>query len=205
MRVKDDVRKRAVDGATGADMVKKENLPKVMQVKNFGRSGQTKYTHLADQDTSNWESGWFKKRDLYVWCYTAPRNLCHYTHVPLTCSTLRTFFHCCGKQHSGQDEAQDGWRAWRLGHCWACKAWIQQATTAIARGAFLVIHCDFKCIMYDDIAFSRQASLAVSVALCLGKSLWHAEWRCAAFIQYREGHCALVEVHGVVVIEEREH
>lgn len=73
MRVKDDVRKRAVDGATGADMVKKENLPKVMQVKNFGRSGQTKYTHLADQDTSNWESGWFKKRDLYVWCYTAPQ------------------------------------------------------------------------------------------------------------------------------------
>lgn len=27
-------------------------LPKVMQVKRFGRKGNTKYTHLADQDTS---------------------------------------------------------------------------------------------------------------------------------------------------------
>ena len=56
--------------------------------------------------------------------------------------------------------------------------------------------------MYDDIAFSRQASLPVSVALCLGECLWHAEWRCAAFIQYREGHRALVEVHVDILTEE---
>lgn len=29
-----------------------------MQVKNFGRSGRTKYTHLVDQDTTNFESAW---------------------------------------------------------------------------------------------------------------------------------------------------
>jgi len=33
-------------------------LPKVMQVKNFGRSGRTKYTHLVDQDTTSFDSPW---------------------------------------------------------------------------------------------------------------------------------------------------
>ena len=28
------------------------------QVKNFGRSGRTKYTHLVDQDTTSFESPW---------------------------------------------------------------------------------------------------------------------------------------------------
>jgi hypothetical protein len=49
---KPDVRRRSYDEATGEDRCKKEALPKVMQVKNFGRKGQTKYTHLRDQDTS---------------------------------------------------------------------------------------------------------------------------------------------------------
>ena len=33
-------------------------LSQVMQVKNFGRSGRTKYTHLVDQDTTSFDSPW---------------------------------------------------------------------------------------------------------------------------------------------------
>ena len=29
-----------------------------LQVKNFGRSGRTKYTHLVDQDTTQYDSAW---------------------------------------------------------------------------------------------------------------------------------------------------
>eukprot|EP00644_Phytophthora_capsici_P000229 jgi/Phyca11/525599/estExt2_fgenesh1_pm.C_PHYCAscaffold_40140 len=58
IRTKDDVRKRDATEATLEDKFNKEMLPAVMQVKNFGRAGRTKYTHLADQDTSSRESLW---------------------------------------------------------------------------------------------------------------------------------------------------
>merc|ERR1711862_349891 len=48
----EDLYKRDTTGATGEDHFNKAVLPKVMQVKNFGRMGRTKYTHLLDQDTS---------------------------------------------------------------------------------------------------------------------------------------------------------
>ena len=47
-----DVYTRDFSGATLEDHFDKTVLPKVMQVKNFGRSGRTKYTHLVDQDTT---------------------------------------------------------------------------------------------------------------------------------------------------------
>ncbi|XP_030848959.1 microfibrillar-associated protein 1-like isoform X2 [Strongylocentrotus purpuratus] len=53
-----EVLKRDVSGATLEDHFDKTVLPKVMQVKNFGRSGRTKYTHLVDQDTTTMESPW---------------------------------------------------------------------------------------------------------------------------------------------------
>ncbi|EFA80541.1 microfibrillar-associated protein 1-like protein [Heterostelium album PN500] len=46
------IKNKDFSGATGEDKFNRELLPKIMQVKNFGKGGRTKYTHLADQDTS---------------------------------------------------------------------------------------------------------------------------------------------------------
>ncbi|XP_056134271.1 microfibrillar-associated protein 1 [Lampris incognitus] len=53
-----DVYKRDFSAPTLEDHFNKTILPKVMQVKNFGRSGRTKYTHLVDQDTTSFDSAW---------------------------------------------------------------------------------------------------------------------------------------------------
>ena len=47
-----DVRKNNFNEPTLDDKFDKEKLPAVLQVKNFGKRGRTKYTHLADQDTT---------------------------------------------------------------------------------------------------------------------------------------------------------
>jgi len=54
----EDVLKRDTTGATLEDRFDKTVLPKVMQVKNFGRSSRTKYTHLVDQDTTQFDAAW---------------------------------------------------------------------------------------------------------------------------------------------------
>eukprot|EP01123_Difflugia_compressa_P005910 TRINITY_DN18025_c0_g1_i1.p1 TRINITY_DN18025_c0_g1~~TRINITY_DN18025_c0_g1_i1.p1 ORF type:complete len:106 (-),score=27.27 TRINITY_DN18025_c0_g1_i1:15-332(-) len=44
---------------TGEDKwIDRTLLPKVMQVKNFGRAGRTKYTHLKNEDTSKADDPW---------------------------------------------------------------------------------------------------------------------------------------------------
>lgn len=57
----DSIYKRDFSGATLEDHFNKTVLPKVMQVKNFGRSGRTKYTHLVDQDTTQFDSPWISE------------------------------------------------------------------------------------------------------------------------------------------------
>jgi microfibrillar-associated protein 1 len=52
------VLQRDYSAPTLEDHFDKTILPKVMQVKNFGRSGRTKYTHLVDQDTTSFDSPW---------------------------------------------------------------------------------------------------------------------------------------------------
>ena len=56
--VEDELYKRDFSKPTLEDHFDKTALPKVMQVKNFGRSGRTKYTHLLDQDTTDQDSAW---------------------------------------------------------------------------------------------------------------------------------------------------
>ncbi|OBZ85615.1 Microfibrillar-associated protein 1 [Choanephora cucurbitarum] len=56
----DEIFKRDYSAPTVDEVRNKELLPKVMQVKNFGLAGRTKYTHLVDQDTSSKESPWAK-------------------------------------------------------------------------------------------------------------------------------------------------
>lgn len=52
------------------DHFDKTVIPKVMQVKNFGRSGRTKYTHLVDQDTTQMDSPWTQDNTLAMKFHT---------------------------------------------------------------------------------------------------------------------------------------
>ncbi|PWA57329.1 Micro-fibrillar-associated protein 1, C-terminal [Artemisia annua] len=54
----DGVYRRDYSSPTGEDKMDKTILPKVMQVKHFGRSGRTKWTHLVNEDTTDWNNPW---------------------------------------------------------------------------------------------------------------------------------------------------
>ncbi|GKV07607.1 hypothetical protein SLEP1_g19357 [Rubroshorea leprosula] len=54
----DGIFTRDFSAPTGEDRMDKTILPKVMQVKHFGRSGRTKWTHLVNEDTTDWNNPW---------------------------------------------------------------------------------------------------------------------------------------------------
>ncbi|KAI6686076.1 hypothetical protein NL676_031989 [Syzygium grande] len=54
----DYIYSRDFSAPTGDDKMDKTILPKVMQVKHFGRSGRTKWTHLVNEDTTDWNNPW---------------------------------------------------------------------------------------------------------------------------------------------------
>ncbi|CAH3167420.1 unnamed protein product, partial [Porites lobata] len=66
----DDVYKRDFAKPTLEDHFDKTVIPKVMQVKNFGRSGRTKYTHLVEQDTTQMDSPWTQDNTLAMKFHT---------------------------------------------------------------------------------------------------------------------------------------
>ncbi|CAD2099376.1 micro-fibrillar-associated protein, putative [Plasmodium vinckei] len=57
---KEEIYRRDYNEPTYEDKIDKEKLPKVLQVRRgkFGKQGQTKYTHLLDNDTSKKDSLW---------------------------------------------------------------------------------------------------------------------------------------------------
>ncbi|KAK9845076.1 hypothetical protein WJX74_010315 [Apatococcus lobatus] len=52
----ENIFRRDYSNPTGEDKMDKTVLPKIMQVKNFGRRGRTKWTHLVNEDTTEFDN-----------------------------------------------------------------------------------------------------------------------------------------------------
>ena len=70
-----DIFRRDFSAPTGEDKLDKTILPKVMQVKHFGRSGRTKWTHLVAEDTTDWTDPYVSYS--YLSLYLGPYHVYH--------------------------------------------------------------------------------------------------------------------------------
>ena len=61
MDTDDEVLKRDYDAPTVEETVDRTLLPEVMQVKDFGKIGRTKWTHLSKEDTTARDAGWAQR------------------------------------------------------------------------------------------------------------------------------------------------
>jgi microfibrillar-associated protein 1 len=59
----DKLLNRDYSAPTAADAGNKEMLPETMQVKDFGKRGRTKWTHLTAEDTTAFVDGWGDKKN----------------------------------------------------------------------------------------------------------------------------------------------
>ncbi|MBW0516273.1 hypothetical protein O181_055988 [Austropuccinia psidii MF-1] len=58
----DILKKYDFSAPTEGTLTKIELLPKVMQVRDFGKMSRTKWTHLVNEDTTSFDSGWSQQK-----------------------------------------------------------------------------------------------------------------------------------------------
>ena len=64
----DDIRNRDFHAPTEKDMVDKRTLPKIMQVREFGKRSQSKWTYLRNEDTTKNKDWLYEAQTKYAYC-----------------------------------------------------------------------------------------------------------------------------------------
>ena len=67
VKTEDDIRNRDFHAPTEKDMVDKRTLPKIMQVREFGKRSQSKWTYLRNEDTTKNKDWLYEAQTKYVY------------------------------------------------------------------------------------------------------------------------------------------